>query len=291
MRETTSGRENTMFVYLPAKGCENNCAFCSKKHIKADKYTPSQEKSIDLSNSIRVFLKENRDVDTLKIFNGGNVLHGSEYGKSMEVHEYFWDKLVELIGDLQEMSGGSLNLSSIELEVRLDELVETDDPRKMVIQERVINLKDRLSELGIELRLILAYEYIDNKVIRSQGKFANIDNQEDRIREALGFLHSHNIPSLAYAMFGGRAGDRPMRSDEAIDAAVNTIKFGLSIENGPREVIVNCQYLDPLQQEDEKGKGKQLYVPQQEDFVTLVLRVSDLLKEADGSRVRISHAA
>ncbi len=285
-RMTIDGNENTMFCYLPAKGCPNNCEFCSVKHIKAENFAPSIEQSIIASEKIRKYLNQHPETDTVKIFNAGNILHGTEFGERCEVNDYFWEKLPEVLAELKEQGSA---LGAVEIEVRLDELdPESSAPNKELISERLLDVSKNLNDLGIELRVLLALEYIDQEVIERQGKFPKSQEYKQSVNRVFNWLGEHHITTLAYAMFGGRIADRPMNGDEATMAAFNTIDFALSQTNPPREVIVNWQYLDPIQQEREKKEGKQLYMPTETDARNLLLLLWRKLA-TNKNRVRISY--
>lgn len=288
IRETVDGTENTMFCYLPAEGCPNNCEFCSVKHIKADNYEPSIEQSVLAAEKIRKFLTDNPITDTIKIFNAGNILHGTEFGERCEMHEYLWDKLPEVLAELRQ--SGQSEISNVEIEVRIDEIdPESNAAHRNEVAERLQKLALDLEAIGISLRVLLALEYIDEDIIKEQAKFARPEDYQATVSRTLNHLANIEVDALAYAMFGGRKAERAMNGYEAITATYNTIDFALSQENAPREVIVNWQYLDPIQQKREAEEGSLLYMPTEADAGNLLLLLWPKLKDYSG-RIRISYA-
>lgn len=244
-RMTVSGEEKTLTALLPPKGCSYNCDFCAIKHIHTD-IRVNEETAKKQTQELDQLLKSERNIDTLKLFNAGNIIYGSEHGSAAEIHEYFWELLP---GILKKHGVGVL-----EIEVRIDEFVDSGrEKQKAIIRERITTLANDLHQLGIDLRIILALEYIADPILEKQKKFPKAFLKGEQAARgqalrAIQFLASHNIPWLGYAMLGGRLHDRPLTSVETILSTVHTVRFGL--EHGAREMIVNSLYLDPLQQRE-----------------------------------------
>lgn len=290
-RETKTGSELTAFVSLPPAGCPNDCTFCSIKHIKVEGYYPTPEKSINLARDTRRYLEANPQIQTIKLFNCGNIIHGSEWGKNIELDEIYWQSLANDVEDIKKENPEN-QLQAVEIEVRLDDLYLADDKKRAQVRERILDLEEKLNQTGVELRVTVAIEYLDEQIIKQQRKFINPDNHRQNVENALNFLEEHNISYLIYAMFGGTFGDRSLHPDEATQATAEVVKYAFSRVDGLREVIINCQYLDPILKNHENQAGHSLfYVPTQEDFQNLFLMIQPTLKEANGKRIRISYEA
>lgn len=264
-RMTVSGIERTLFAYIPSPGCSTGrCPFCSLKHLRAEGYVPTAKKASEFAEKIACFVSVG-SIDTLKIFLAGNSL------RDTELHPDFWRLLPGLL---------PASLKALELEVRVDDLATN------FTQAKVLQIKQALEEKAINLRLILAYEYASPVVLDRTGKYTAFRHD---IKKAVSFLQVYKIEYLVYAMFGGRLGDRAMTANEAVESAAATIDFAFELDWEPREVIVNCQYLDPVQQDMERQSTHQLlYVPSGADIIRLLNKVRPLLLE--GKRVRISYA-
>ncbi len=282
-RETATGQEQTMFILLCAKGCKMDCDHCSPKHLAAPNIIISAEASAEMIEQIRPMLDENQHVDTLKLFNAGNILWGTEFGKAAALHEGFWDLLPILLSQYPEMK-------AVEIEARLDEFSEEivnpkiqSADKKTIVRERILKLKEGLKAVGKELRLILAPEYTD-EFLEDQSK--TVGKGLKSAEAAINFLRKNEIPWLGYAMFGGRLKDRPMLPTEALQSATETAKF--IIDNGAREVIINCQYLDPINQHEERADGIKYFVPSKKSITRLMELLYYKRVIMPGKRVRIS---
>ena len=265
-RQTITGQENTMFLLLPAVGCKMDCEHCSPKHLAHPDYRVTVESATEAVEQTREFLRQNDGVQTLKLFNAGNILWGSEFGKAAALHERYWDLLPEILIDYPD-------LLTIEIEVRLDEFsekianpeIQTLD-KKQIVRDRLFTLNNNLKKIGKELRVILAPEYADNIIAKQQGTVAKgIRNA----RAAVDFLKKNEIPWLGYTMFGGRLKDRTILPVESLESVIDTTKYIL--DSGGREAVINCQYLDPINQDEERKDGIRYYVPNKR-------AINDLLK-------------
>lgn len=292
-RLTVDGPEKTLTVLAPPKGCKYNCDFCSIKHIKNEDFLVTPEAAEDVAQQINEVLQENPEADTVKLFNAGNVLYGTELGVTREeMHEHLWDVLPDSLPE---------HVKALEIEVRVDEFVEarsnpTRNAMKHILQERLAVLAERLRERGKELRIILPLEYVDSGILGDQGKFPSAftnatDAPKRADQEAIAFAREHKIPWLSYAMLGGRLHDRSLTSEEATNAAANTAVFAL--EQGSREVIINSQYVDPLDHWEEShnrsGQWKDpinYFVPSRQDMLRTLELIAPHLNEK--KRVRLT---
>jgi hypothetical protein len=78
-------------------------------------------------------------------------------------------------------------------------------------------------------------------------------------------------------MLGGRLRDRSLTSEEAVSSAAHTVLFGLG--HGAREVIVNSQYLDPINIWEQERDGVNYYMPTEKDMVEMLRLVVPWLKD------------
>ncbi len=301
IRNTCTGPEKTMAVIVPPKGCGYRCDFCSIKNISNPGFPVSvEEGGVDaaqkVATEVSTILYEHRDVETLKLFNGGNILYGAERKGGGELNEAFWVELVEVLRRHKQ-------IKAVEIEVRIDEFVGSGILRdgsqtpKGILRERLVWLNTQLKDMGKSLRCIFAFEYVESKIITQQSKFSHNFVVEERKNEygeeAIGFMKEHEIKWLSYAMLGGRLKDRSLTSEEAIASATTTALFGL--KHGAREVIINSQYLDPVNLWEQKRDGVNFYVPTEKDMVDTIgfivrgLSLSKTLKMHGGKpRVRMT---
>ena len=281
-RETVSGQERTLFLLLPAPGCKMDCDHCSPKHLACSDYQVTAKSAEDNIEQTREICKQNI-VQTLKLFNAGNILWGSEFGRAAALHERYWELLPEILIDYPK-------ITSVEIEVRLDEFtdkianqeIQTLDKRQ-IVRERLLKLNTNLQKIGKQLRVILAPEYSDRVIVNQKGTVAKGTSNAEA---AIVFLLGNGIPWLGYAMLGGRFKDRSLSSGEALESALETAQFIL--DNGGREAIINCQYLDPINQWEEAKDRIRYYVPSKKDIETLLACLYRKGLLADDKRVRIS---
>lgn len=281
-RLTTSGPEKTMFILLPPRGCKMNCDFCSPKHVANPNFPLTAEASEQVAGESNKILFENSEVNTIKLFNAGNILWGTEYGqKAGALHEKYWELLPKIVSSYP-------NLKAVELEVRTDEFIQDiANPeiqtveRKKIVTDRILKLNKDLKGVDKELRALLAIEYTSDIISMQKGTLQKGTGQAER---AIGFLKENNIPWLGYAMLGGRLNDRSLSSGEAVQSAVQTSLF--CFDKGAREVVINCQYLDPINRWEEKVNGIKYYVPSEEDVRNLLLQVRQSLSPE--KRIRIT---
>ncbi len=285
MRRTVDGLENTAIMLVPPKGCGYRCDFCSIKDIANPDFPVATEQggveaAESVAREIDAFLQVHPEAQTLKLFNAGNILYGTERTRSGELHEAFWPFL---IGRLQKHE----TLKVLEIEVRIDEFIGSNKNRngqltpKGVLRERITALAAQLSKIGKSLRCILPLEYVESSIISQQSKFAQVFASEGKNKEnceqAISFIQQHGIELLSYAMLGGRLKDRPLSEEEAIASAAHTTLFGL--EHGAREVIINSQYLDPINLWEQERDSVKYYVPTERAMIgTLRLIVFGLDK-------------
>lgn len=285
IRETIDGPENTMVMLIPPKGCRYHCDFCSIKNIANPNFPVSTEEGgVDAAKKVAMeidaLLHENQEVETLKLFNAGNILYGTERKGSGELNEAFWAALVDVMGKYK-------NFAALEIEVRIDEFIGPGITKngqltpKGVLRERLAWLNTQMKGIDKKLRCILALEYIESKIISQQSKFPQAFTTEDRggarCEQAIDFMREHEIEWLSYAMLGGRLKDRALNPEEATASAAHTALFGL--EHGAREAIINSQYLDPINFWEQKRDGVNYFVPAEKNMVdTLRLIVSGLGK-------------
>ncbi len=304
-RQTVTGPEDTLFVVLPVKGCSYNCEFCSLKHIKNPNLPVNEVESARILRETEERLATHADTDTVKFFNAGNTLYGSERGKAAELHEYFWEELSKLLEQ-------HAKLKAVEVEVRVDEFYDADFPLadkqglvRQVLRERLVKLANELRERGKELRVILPLEYVSDEIAARVRKFpkkfmAGEDAAKRNALTAIRFLKKHNIPFLSYAMLGGRILEeggipRALTEEEAVTSCVHTLVFAL--QQGAREAIVNSQYLDPFDQEEERRDAMRYgqpveqvgyHVPSAREMIAVFRGVLAAMPDSMPGRVRIT---
>lgn len=273
IRLAVNGSENTMAMIVPPKGCGYRCDFCSIKNIANPDFPVSAEAGgigavQKVATEIDALLCEQRDVETLKLFNAGNILYGTERKGGGELNEAFWVELVDVLRRHTQVK-------ALEIEVRIDEFVgpgtlkDGSPTPKGILRERLLWLSSQLKGMGKSLRCIFALEYVESKIIGQQTKFSSDFVAEERKNDygekAISFMKEHEIEWLSYAMLGGRLKGRSLTSEEAVTSATDTALFGL--KHGAREVIINSQYLDPINLWEQKRDGINFYVPTEKDMV------------------------
>lgn len=282
-RQTASGKERTMSLLVPPRGCKMKCDFCSPSHIANPNFPLTAEATEKVAIEVNNELRKNGGADVIKLFNAGNILWGSEFGQeSGALHEHFWEVLPEILAD----SG----LKAVEIEVRLDEFTDggnSDNPvstnsRREIVRNRLVKLKSELEKVGISLRVILAIEY--NADLAGEQKGTINKGTENSIK-AISFLDQHNIEWLGYAMLGGRLKDKTIDRADGIKSAVETVEFGF--QNGAREMIVNCQYLDPINRFEEERDQIPYYVPTKQDILEVLSRLAHKLNNSYRLRITV----
>lgn len=71
---------------------------------------------------------------------------------------------------------------------------------------------------------------------------------------------------------GGRIKHRTLTQQEAVYSAASTALFAL--KHGALDIVINCQYVDPINRADERRNGISYYIPSREDIMTTVLLVT-----------------
>jgi len=289
-RRTAKGVERTMIITPPIHGCSYNCEFCTFKNLANPDYRFTPETSERTANDIDGILRNSPDINTIKLFNGGNIMYGSEEKEGFgEMHERLWEILPEILKKYPDMN-------ALEIEVRVDEFSDGASPdgtnrseKKAIIRQRVVDLAERLHESDIELRIILPFEYIESDLLRKQNKFPKVftgegDTATGNADKAIAFLGEHNIPWLSYAMLGGRLKDRPLTSEESVSSAAHTALFAL--QQGTRECIINSQYIDPMMAWENSRDKVMHHMPTEKDMVETLRLIAPHLHEYSG-RVRL----
>lgn len=275
-RATITGLEKTMFVYVPGPGCRNDCLHCSIKHIRSSVETTFRPVVVVVAKKVIGMIKENSNIDTMKVFNGGNILRSSDWGKSAELHTDFWEALLMGLSGIRHLIG----LRALELEVSPTDLA-TEKVRSLVAY-----IRRGLSKKHIELRLILGLEYAE-----ADGKDGIKFRGKDLMEDNLTYLEENGIPYLVYAMCGGGTHGGAFSSETAVCQTIETIQYLLGQKYQPREIIVNCQYTDPLMRQKASEIGRKLvYVPTEEDLKLILCHLRGILRPKS-PRIRFSYHA
>jgi len=281
-RETVTGSEKTAFILLPPRGCKMKCDFCSPSHIANPNYPLTAIAAEQAAEETAEAIRKAGAVNTVKLFNAGNILWGSEFGQSAgALHERYWEILPQLLAENDDVM-------AVEIEVRLDEFSSNlndeltgTDPKREIVRNRLLKLKNDLASVKKELRVILAIEYSSDVLANESGI---VNKGTENSRNAISFLREHGIPWIGYAMLGGRLKDRTISPQEAVRSACRTANFGF--EHHAREMVVNCQYLDPINRFEEERDGVPFCVPAKRDILSLLQTLAYGLTE--GHRLRIS---
>ncbi len=296
---TVSGEENTLIVLTPPRGCQYGCDFCGVKDLQNPNFAVQGKDGVIAAQTAAVQVEEllasHPETATLKLFNAGNILYGTERRNGAEMNEAFWPALIDALKRHPEVH-------AVELEVRIDEFVGSGEnagshekTNKGILRDRLLWLDRELKAIGKRLRCILPLEYIESDIISQQSKFPPVFTNEGRSKanseEAVAFVKQHGIEWLSYAMLGGRLSERSLEADEAVSSAAHTALFAL--EHGAREAIINSQYLTPREQWEEKRDGVPYYVPDEAAMrktLELVVSVLNSLPQSEEScqRVRLT---
>lgn len=283
-RETITGPERTLSIIVPIHGCMYNCEFCTFKNMANPEHSFSPQAAEKTASDIDSKISGAQDIETLKLFNAGNILYGTEESVGHgEMHEHFWEVLPETLAKHPDVK-------ALEIEVRVDEFSGSNGGRaeqKKIILGRISSLAQALRSKEIELRVILPFEYIESDFIKEQRKFPQVfigDQPKVNAEKAIHFCEEQQIPWLSYAMLGGRLKDRPLTSDEAVASATHTALFAL--DHGTRECIINCQTVDPIMAWESKKTGVDYYLPTEDDLLEMIRLISPRLSTT--SRIRIS---
>lgn len=293
--QTVSGVEENILLEIPPKGCSHDCAFCSLKHRENKDFPvlPHEGNVLgatkNVVDEIAVLLDSHPTATTLTLSNAGNILHGTEWKKGAELHEMFWIPFLEMIQ--------KRGIQAVEIEVRVDEFSDNTEGKesrpKKIVRDRLLWLSEQLQEMGKCLRCILPLEYAQSSILEQQRKFPSslISNgkAEETFQHAISCMNQYRIEWLGYAMLGGRLANRSLQREEAIDSAAHTVLFGL--EHGAREVIINCQYVDPINQWEAQRDGIPFFIPSERDMIEtlglIVAGMSEIGKDEVGAMPRV----
>lgn len=297
VRRHIGGLLRNLTLIVLTKGCPYDCSFCSPKqvanpdfHVHGDKGKEAARKIVDrICELIR-----DTSAEFVRIFNNGNILHGTEYGNIAELNDFFWELLPDELEKLPDVK-------AVDLEVRLSEFVDGQEgdhqqELKQILRDRLIVFQQKLAAMGKNLRIILALEYIESDKIAKTNKFPQASTDSDqRVKnnflEAVAFLRKHKIACHVYAMLGGRLKDRTLGRDESINSAVETVLFAL--QNGAEEADINSCYVDPINEWEVRCDGIPFYVPTEQDMVETLRIIAaklDALPKIQGKipRVRLT---
>lgn len=269
IRQATTGPERTAWILLPPSGCPVGCLYCSCRNLRSN-LRPSEENSREFIDQISHWLKREYLPETIKISNAGNLFHGSEFGGRMEVHEIFWNLLPSVLS--------LSSISKVEVETTIPDLASLEPTTPYgIARQRFVSLVQILRDVGKEPRAILALEYVGD-LLAELGKFTPED-----IQAAIQLVKDLGIGWLAYVMLGGRLQRRIFSSEEATGSAIEA--GNLALREGTREVIVNCQYVDPLNRWESERDGIPFYLPDETDILKVM---KALLDHCQPGRIRIS---
>lgn len=252
---TANGTEKTLTISTPIKGCQEECDFCSIKHLQNPDIKIDEELAKRTVDDIEKILsdKKNQEVGAIKLFNGGNIF------RKEEMNQKLWEYIPDILKKHPK-------IKALEVEVRIDDFVSNRDNSRDII----LNLSQRLIENNQEFRVILALEYIEQTP------------KAAKIKEAIQYLQEARIPWLGYAMLGGKS----LTEEQSIRSAADTMNFGL--KNGAREMIVNSQYKDPIQKWEEKRDDINYLVPTDRHFIGLLKEIKQSQYLDPRHRVRIT---
>ena len=283
-RYTVTGMEPTLVVLISPKGCGYDCDFCSVKHVRNTSFPVHGAEGLQAARKglsrIRAMLTAHPETMSLKLFNNGNVLYGEERATFAELHQGFWEELPDTLADFP-------HLAAVEIAVRVDDCIgdgkalKDGSCVKEILRNRIVALSTALNAIGKQLRVILAFEYIESAIIRKQHKFPTVFTDDGKLRDhckqAVTFLREHHIEWLAYAMLGGRLADRSLTGAEASASAAHTALAALELR--AREVIINSQYTDPILQQQERDTGIMYHLPTEQDMLNALALIIDHLPD------------
>jgi len=221
-----------------------------------------------------------RTTDTMVIFNGGNPLSPTE------IPQEFWDMVPAWVKQFP-------NLKNIETEMRIDYLIPGKNGEtpmwKQRIVDRMIRLQNELQKQGKRLRIRLAFEYVSAEALHISHKgnvYDPMSTDDELVKanmNAIEVLKDHGIEYLGYAMLGGMLSKKDSEESMTEDCRLLSREWPLTtslfaLENGSREIIVNTQYVDPIDQDKILKGEKDYYLPGAQDMSILIRETVNYLR-------------